>query len=121
MQYEATSLALGARGGILIVSMPAALNTASTAVVNLASRSRTRNRNRVGVFVEVHRRLRAAWPTHAPVGRAVIPARCTRRRSSFWLRRNAASRTLTMWLRGPIRPLPFARARDSNPGGASPP
>ena len=43
---SAIALARGARTGVLMVGMPAAVKTASKAVVNLASRSRKRNRKR---------------------------------------------------------------------------
>jgi 2-polyprenyl-6-methoxyphenol hydroxylase-like FAD-dependent oxidoreductase len=47
---------------------------------NLLSRSRIRNRNRSARSPRSMSRLRACWVTQAPVGWAVIPARCTRRR-----------------------------------------
>jgi hypothetical protein len=55
--------------------MPAAVNTASNAVVNLASRSRIRYRNRCTRSSRSISRFRACWVAHAPVGWAVIPAR----------------------------------------------
>ena len=72
---------MGGRGGIFTTVTSAAANTVSKAVVNLASRSRMRNRNRVACSPMSINTLRAAWATHAPVGWAVTPARCTRRRS----------------------------------------
>jgi hypothetical protein len=51
---------LDARGGILMVSTPAAAKTASNATVNLASRSRIRKRNRSTWSSRSNSRLRAA-------------------------------------------------------------
>jgi hypothetical protein len=42
---SANEFARGARGGVLITSMPAPANTASKTAVNFVSRSRSRNRN----------------------------------------------------------------------------
>ena len=49
------------------------------AAVNLLSRSRIKKRNRSAWASRSMSRLRACWVTRAPVGWAVIPARCTRR------------------------------------------
>src|SRR6188472_4323052 len=61
--------------------MSAAAKTASNAAVNLLSRSRIKYRNRSARSPRSINRLRACWVTQAPVGWAVIPAMCTRRRS----------------------------------------
>jgi hypothetical protein len=53
---------------------------ASNAAVNLLSRSRIKNRNRSVRSPKSINRLRACWGDPRPVGWAVIPAMCTRRR-----------------------------------------
>ena len=78
---SACAFAFGARGGILITSVPAAANTASNAAVNLASWSRTRNRNRWECSSRAISRFRTCWVVPTSVGLAVIPASCTRRPS----------------------------------------
>src|SRR6266540_2219005 len=55
---------------------------ASKALVSLTSRSRIRMRSCFPSFFRVARTLRACWVTQAPLGWAVMPAMCTRRRSS---------------------------------------
>ena len=74
------AFARGAWGGVRMIRMSAPAKTASNAVVNLLSRSRIRNRNRSARSPRSMSRLRACWVIQAPVGWAVIPARCTRRR-----------------------------------------
>src|SRR3954467_12734507 len=51
------ALARGARTGVLMMRMSVAVNTASKASVNLASRSRMRNRKWIARVVEVHEQL----------------------------------------------------------------
>src|SRR5262249_34218431 len=82
VQCETNGFALGARGGIFSTSTPAAMNSASNAPVNFASRSRSRNRRGSARSARSISGLRAAWLTHAPVGCEVTPARCTLRRSN---------------------------------------
>ena len=53
MKRSAVAFALGARSGVLMMRMPAPVNTASNAAVNLLSRSRIKNRNRSPRVVEV--------------------------------------------------------------------
>src|SRR4051812_47812551 len=71
--------ARGARTGVLMMRMSVAVKTASNAAVNLAPRSRIRNRNRRPASSRSMSRLRACWVSHAPLGWAVTPGRCTRR------------------------------------------
>jgi hypothetical protein len=52
-QRSANAFARGARGGVLITSMPSAVNTVSKMFVNFVSRSRSRNRS-PAALVEVH-------------------------------------------------------------------
>jgi hypothetical protein len=66
-----------ARGGIFSTSTPQEVNTASNAAMNFASRSRIRYRDRCRCSSRSKSRLRARCVTHAPVGWAVIPTRCT--------------------------------------------
>ena len=80
MKRSAIAFARGARTGVRRMRMSAPANTASKAAVNLLSRSRIRNRNCSARSPRSMSRLRACWVTQAPVGWAVIPARCTRRR-----------------------------------------
>ena len=63
----------------------------SKARVNLLSRSRIRNRTTGASSASATAWLRACWATHAPVGLAVTPARCTRRLCS-WMKNNTYSR-----------------------------
>ena len=56
---SAIALARGARTGVLMMRMSVAVNTASNAAVNLASRSRMRNRKRRPASSRSMSRLRA--------------------------------------------------------------
>jgi hypothetical protein len=75
---SAMALARGACNGVLMMRISVAVNTASNAAVNLASRSRMRNRNRLAVSSRSMARLRACWVSQAPVGWAVTPRTWTR-------------------------------------------
>jgi helix-turn-helix protein len=65
----------GAPGGLVRIRMP----SASKALLNLESRSRSTNLRVVTRPARSISRLRAAWVVHAPVGCALIPSRCARR------------------------------------------
>jgi hypothetical protein len=65
--------------GVLMILMPAEVNTSSKLVVNLVSRSRMRNLSRSARSSRSMTRFRACWTTHMPFGLAVRPARWTRR------------------------------------------
>lgn len=67
---------MGARGGVVIGSIPEPSNTVSKAGEYWPAPSWTTNRNGLSTLV---RKFRAAWVVQAPVGVAVFPARCTRR------------------------------------------
>src|ERR687889_696821 len=71
---SAIALARGARTGVLMMRMSVAVQTASNAVLNLASRSRMRNRNRRPASSRSMSRLRACWVSQAPGGKR--GARC---------------------------------------------
>ena len=97
IQRSAIAFARGAWTGVFTIRTPIAVNTASNAAVNFVSRSRIKNFKpsaRPSRFIS---RLRARWVTHAPVGWAVTPARCTRRvpcsmkNSTYRRRRNTVS------------------------------
>src|SRR3954447_15969992 len=62
---SANAFARGACGGVLITSMPAAVNTVSKPAVNLVSRSRSRNRSESARWSRSISRFRACWATHA--------------------------------------------------------
>ena len=68
---SAIAFARGARGGVLMIWMSVAANTASKAAVNLLSRSRIRNRKRWWESSRSMNRLRACWVSQAPVGWAM--------------------------------------------------
>jgi len=108
--------------------MPSAANAASNARVNRESRSRSTN---VSVSTRLPRsisRLRAACAVHAPVGLAVIPARCARRvpcstTINAWIRlRNTVSTcmksTATMPLACEVRIADILSVRDVWRSGA---
>src|SRR5919107_1713008 len=65
---SAKQFALGDRGGIFTVLIPAPVRTASKAVVNWPARSRTRNRKLAARSSRSISRLRACWVVQAPVG-----------------------------------------------------
>jgi hypothetical protein len=75
----AIAFARGAWTGVFTVGMPAAVKAASDAAVNVASRSRIKDVGPCARCPGLISRLRACWGARAPVGWAVIPARCTRR------------------------------------------
>ena len=62
-----------------MMRMSAPASTASKVAVNLVSRSRIKKRNPFGVVAEVCEQVGPCWVTQAPVGWAVIAARCPRR------------------------------------------
>ena len=71
----------GGAPGFVMASMPIEASTASKLAVNLVSRSRMRNRNCRPASSRSDAKLRATWVTQGPLGLAVTPSRCTRRRS----------------------------------------
>jgi hypothetical protein len=58
----------GVRGGILTMSMPSEVKTASKAAVNFESRLRIRKRKALTRSPRSIRRLRAAWVVQSAVG-----------------------------------------------------
>jgi hypothetical protein len=88
-----------------MIWIPAAVSTASSAAVNLASRSRMRNLNLSARSLRFISRLRACWVTHSPVGCAVIPAKCTRRVSCSMTNRTYRRRrnTVSTWKKSTAR------------------
>src|SRR6266536_3718157 len=73
IQRSANEFARRACGGVLITSMPSALNTASKGAANLLSRSRSRNRSPAVCRSRSISTFRACWATQALVGWAVTP------------------------------------------------
>jgi hypothetical protein len=73
------AFARGAAGGLVRIRMSSAAKTASNAVVNRESRSRSRNFTLVAGSARSISRVRVAWVVHAPVGCALTPSRCARR------------------------------------------
>jgi hypothetical protein len=73
------AFARGAAGGLVRIWMPSAAKTASNALVNWESRSRSRNFAVITRSPKFVSRVRAAWVVHAPVGCAVTPSRWARR------------------------------------------
>jgi hypothetical protein len=63
-----------------MMRMLAPATTASKVAVNFAVAVADQKPERGGAAAEVHQQERACWVTQAPVGSAVMPARCTRRR-----------------------------------------
>lgn len=78
-QRPAIEFVLGDCGGVVMTLMPIEVNTASKAVVNLASRSRDQEPYFLDVPAEVPEQFPACCVTHVPFGSAVPPARWTRR------------------------------------------
>jgi hypothetical protein len=65
---SAIAFARGAHAGVLMILISVAVNAASKAAVNLASRSRMRNRKPRLAPARSMSRLRACWVSHGPVG-----------------------------------------------------
>jgi hypothetical protein len=72
-------LRAGARTGVVMIRMPAAVKTASSASVYLASRSLIRNLRPPARSPKSMKMFRACWTVQAAVGWAVTPARWTQR------------------------------------------
>jgi hypothetical protein len=73
----ADRIARGAHGGVLMISLASASNTASNIVAYFVSRSLIRNRSSSSRAPRSIARFRACWAIQLPVGLAVTPATCS--------------------------------------------
>jgi hypothetical protein len=78
IQRSAIAFARGACTGVLMIRTPMAVNTASKGS-ELGIAVTDHELEGGGLIAEIHQQIAACWATHAPVGWAVMPARCTRR------------------------------------------
>ena len=81
MKRSAIAFARGARTGVRMMRMSAPAKTASNGGGELAVPVADQEPEPVGAVAEVHQQVAGLLGDQSPVGWAVIPARCTRRRS----------------------------------------